>query len=186
MYKKKFSLLVVESVSMETTATGHFPSSNWQNSEGKMIPSVCESVGEIDPLLLCWWDNVWVSGLCESEEEGSLAIAIKISNACPFWPSNALLGIHLTEILGHMWDYNCIQSYSSFIIANNWKQPTPSNKGLVNKIMVHPQDGMPQSRETIKGKDSVFNILHFVSKESRLRMYILICLDVQKKCWKDT
>ena len=47
MYKKKFSLLVVESVSMETTATGHFPSSNWQNSEGKMIPSVCESVGEI-------------------------------------------------------------------------------------------------------------------------------------------
>ena len=75
---------------------------------------------------------------------------------------------------------------SLFLAANNWEQSIPTNQRLVNEIMVHPQNGRPWSRGKTKWQDGMFDSLHFVSKESRLRMYILICLGMQKQCWKDS
>lgn len=72
-----------------------------------------------------------------------------------------------------------------FIVANNWKQSTPTTQRLVKEIMVHPYNGKPWSRGKIKWRDSMLNSLRLVSKESRLRMDILVCLGMQKECWKD-
>ena len=72
-----------------------------------------------------------------------------------------------------------------FIVANNWKQSTPTTQRLVKEIMVHPYNAKPWSRGKIKWRDSMLNSLRLVSKESRLRMDILVCLGMQKECWKD-
>ena len=75
---------------------------------------------------------------------------------------------------------------ASFIVANNWKQSTPTNQSLINEILVHQYNGKPRSRGKINQRDRTFDSLHLVSKESRLRIDILICLGTQKECWADT